>query len=71
MFIVTPFFTTCYDQECTQEHVRGMVCVRRSNMVVVVVNCGSNFISIMVFTNSFCYLPREKKNECAIILINS
>jgi hypothetical protein len=33
--------------------------------MVVVVNCDSNFISTMTFTNSFYYL-KEKKNECAI-----
>jgi hypothetical protein len=39
--------------------------------MVVVVNCESNFISTMVFTNFFCYLTREKKNACAKILIDS
>jgi hypothetical protein len=65
MHIFTPFFTTCYDQTCMQEHVWGMVCIRWNNMVVVV-NCDNNFIFTMVITNSFCYLTREKKNACAI-----
>jgi hypothetical protein len=59
-----------YDQTCMREHVWGMVCIGGSNMVVVV-NCDNNFISTMVFTNSFCYLTRKKKNAYAKILIDS
>jgi hypothetical protein len=50
--------------------VCGMVGIRWSNMVVVV-NSDSNFIFTMVFTNSFCYLTREKKNACDKIPIDS
>jgi hypothetical protein len=70
MHVVTPFFTTYYDQTSMREHVRGMVCIKWSNKVVVV-NCDNNFISTMVFTNSFCCLTREKKNACAKFLIDS
>jgi hypothetical protein len=59
MHIFTPFFTTCYDHTCMGEHVWEMVCLRWSNMVVVV-NCDSNFISTMVFTNSFVTLLGRK-----------
>jgi hypothetical protein len=51
--IVTPFFSTCYDQACMRELLWGMLCVRWSNMVVVVVDCDRNFIATMVVTNSF------------------
>jgi hypothetical protein len=52
MHIVTLFFSNCYDQECMREHVRGMVCVRWSNMVVVV-DCDSNLIATMGFYQFF------------------
>jgi hypothetical protein len=39
--------------------------------MVVVLKCDSNFLSTMVFTNSFCYLSTEKKNAGAKILIDS
>jgi hypothetical protein len=48
--------------------VWGRVCVRWSNLVVVV-DCDNNFIATMVQFN--CYLTGEKKNACAIILIDS
>jgi hypothetical protein len=70
MQIVTPFFTTCYDQTCMRDQVWVMVCIRRSNMVVVV-NCDNNFISTMGFTNSICYLPWEKTNACPKKIIDS
>jgi hypothetical protein len=68
MHIVTPFFTTYYDQTCMQENVWVMVCIRWSNMVVLV-NCDGNFY--YDFYQLFCYLTREKKNACAIILIDN
>jgi hypothetical protein len=46
-----PVLITCSGQTCMQEHVWGMMCVRWSNLVVVV-DCDSNFVAIMVFTNS-------------------
>jgi hypothetical protein len=47
----------------------GIVCVRWSNMVVVV-DCDINFIATF-FYQFLCYLTREKKNAYAIILIDT
>jgi hypothetical protein len=51
MYIVTPFFITYSDPTCMREHVWEIVCVRWSNLVVVV-DRDNNFIAAMVFTNS-------------------
>jgi hypothetical protein len=48
MHIITSFFITCSDLTCMRERERGMMCIRWSNMVVVV-NCD---IIAMMFTNS-------------------
>ena len=42
----SPFFITCSDQTFMQEHVRGMVCIRWSNMVVVR-DCDSKFQDLL------------------------
>jgi hypothetical protein len=36
MHIVTPFFITCSDPTCMRDRERGIVCIRWSNLVVVV-----------------------------------
>jgi hypothetical protein len=51
MHIVIQFFITCSDPTCMREHVWGMVCIRWSNLVVVV-DCDNNFIATMVLINS-------------------
>jgi hypothetical protein len=37
MHIITPFFITCSDPTSMRERMWGMVCIRWSNLVVVVV----------------------------------
>jgi hypothetical protein len=49
------------------ESMRGMVCIRWSNLVVVV-NCDNNFMFCYGVYQFHCYLTREKKNVCAVIL---
>jgi hypothetical protein len=53
------------------EGMMGMVCTRWSNLVVVVVNCDSNFMFCYGVYQFRCYLTREKKNACAIFLSDS
>jgi hypothetical protein len=48
--------------------VWGIVCVRWSNLVVVV-DCDNNFISTMVFTNSYVTSLGRKACMCYIILV--
>jgi hypothetical protein len=43
MHIVISFFITCHDPTSMREH-EGMVCIRWSNLVVVV-NCDRNFMT--------------------------
>jgi hypothetical protein len=49
--------------------VCGMVCVRCINLVVV--DCDSNFMSYHGVYQFRCYLTRETKNTCAIVLSES
>jgi hypothetical protein len=49
------------------ESMRGMVCIRWSNLVVVV-NCDSNFMICYGSLQIHSYLTRDKNNACDIIL---
>jgi hypothetical protein len=54
-----------------REHVWGMVCIKWSNVVVVVVNCDNNFISTMVFTNSVVTSLGRKRMHMLKFLISA
>jgi hypothetical protein len=49
-----------------REH-EGMVCIRWSNLVVVV-NCDNKFTTCYGVCQFRSYLTRDKKNACAIFL---
>jgi hypothetical protein len=65
MHIVTPFFTICSDPTSMLERERGMVCIRWSNLVVVV-NCDRILDLLRCLFHG--YITRDKKNACAIFL---
>jgi hypothetical protein len=52
MHIITPFLIASCDQTCMQERVWGNVCIRWSNMVVVM-NCDSKLTIYYGFYLSF------------------
>jgi hypothetical protein len=70
MHIFTPFFITCSDSTSMREYVWGMACIRWINLVVVV-DCDSNFMSYYGVYPFRCYLTREEKITCAIVLSDS
>jgi hypothetical protein len=52
------------------ERMRGMVCIRWSNLVVLV-NCDINFMACYGVCQFQSYLPRDINNACAIFLSDS
>jgi hypothetical protein len=70
MHIVTLFFITCSDPTCMRKRERGMVCIRWSNLVVVVVSCDRILTCYGVY-QFHGYLTRDKKNACAIFLVTA
>jgi hypothetical protein len=66
MHIFTPFFITCSDPTSMREH-EGVVCIRWSNLVVVL-NCDNNFMTCYGVFQFRSYVTREKNNACAIFL---
>jgi hypothetical protein len=67
-FILLPCYLLLVMIQLVCEGIMWMVCIRWSNVVVVVVNCDSNFMFCYGVYQFRCYLTREKKNACAIFL---